>query len=204
MSQVPIGRDEDIEPARFRLREEVPIAEDRPPHLEGRHDFMLCEGASQRRWHPLIEEDAHSGRCEGTGSVREHGTRLGEADAREPVDKILDLSPVLQVLEQGGNGYTGTAKHPGAANTGWITLDIRARGPVDHAVSLDPYAEADKRRLSTLAQGLTVRQPVGVEHLGRRPRAGVREVPEFSLSEGCGEGIAPGIRPPIRVPQRGR
>ena len=125
MTQVPIGRNQDIKPARFRLGEQVPIAEDRPPHLERRRDLVRFQGPGERRRHTLIEEAAHSGRFEGTRGVLEHRARLGQGDPWEPVDEILNLSPVFQVLEQGGNGHSGTAKDPSAANASRIALDSR-------------------------------------------------------------------------------
>jgi len=70
----------------------------------------------------LVEENAHSSRFERAGGVLKHGTDLRERDAREPGNKVRDLGPVFEVLEQGRDGNAGAAKHPSATYALGITF----------------------------------------------------------------------------------
>lgn len=52
----------------------------------------------------------------------EHGANLLKRDAREPGDKVRDLGPVFEILEQGRDGNTGAAKHPRATHVLGVTF----------------------------------------------------------------------------------
>jgi hypothetical protein len=83
---------------------------------------MGGEVFTKRNRRALVEENAHSSRFEGTGGVLEHGTNLLKRDARKPGDKVRDLGPVFEILEQGRDGNAGTAKHPGTTHALGITF----------------------------------------------------------------------------------
>lgn len=66
----------------------------------------------------------------------QHSASLGERDPGEPVDEILKLGTVFEVLEQGGNRHPGSTEDPGAADPCWIAFNSGTGGPVDHRVRL--------------------------------------------------------------------
>ena len=81
----------------------------------------------------LVEKDAHSSRFERAGGVLQHGTDLRACDTREPDNKVRDLRPVFEVLEQGRDRDTGTVKNPNATHALVITFYGRAGRPFNHA-----------------------------------------------------------------------
>lgn len=93
---------------------------------------------AKRDWSALVKKDAHSSGFERAGSMLEHGTDLRERDAREPGNKVRDLSTVFEVLEQGRNRNASAAKNPSATHALGVTLYSRAGRPVNHAVIVDP------------------------------------------------------------------
>ena len=65
-------------------------------------------------------------------------TDLRERDAREPGDKVRDLGPIFEILEQGSNRNTSAAKNPGTTNALGVTLNGWARRPINHSMIVDP------------------------------------------------------------------
>ena len=95
----------------------------------------------------LIKEDAHLGRSQGTArGMFQYGTDLVHAHAREPLDKLGNLRPAFEILEQGSHGHAGATEHPRPAHASWVPLDCGTSRPIDHAqriltaARLRPYA----------------------------------------------------------------
>lgn len=83
---------------------------------------MGGEVFAKRDRRALVEKDAHSGRFERAGGVLKHGADLFKRDARKPGNKVGNLSPVFEILEQGCDGNAGTAKHPSATHALGVTF----------------------------------------------------------------------------------
>jgi hypothetical protein len=69
---------------------------------------------------------------------------LFAADSGEPFKKISELRPILQVLEQGGDGHPSTSKHPSSADSLRIAFDGSACRPIDHTEILEPQGRRRK------------------------------------------------------------
>lgn len=66
-----------------------------------------------------------------------HRADLLKSDTRKPVNKVRDVCPILEILEESSHRDTSTAKNPRATHTLRITLNGWARGPINHAVIVD-------------------------------------------------------------------
>jgi len=68
--------------------------------------------------------------------VFQNRTRLLQSHPRKPLDEILQLSTVLQILEERAHRHPCAAEHPDAANTLRVALYCRTPGPIDHTVRI--------------------------------------------------------------------
>lgn len=122
ISEILIGRDQNGKAVLFGLLQQFTIFQIVPTQIKDRGDLMGGEVFAKRDWGTLVEKNAHSSRFERAGGVFEHGTDLLERDARKPGNKVRDLRPVFEVLEQGRDGNAGAAKHPSATYALGITF----------------------------------------------------------------------------------
>ena len=131
--EVLVRGDKDLEPCFFSRGNEFPILKLRPAlFVRGCH-FMTCQRVAQWRRGALIEKNLHSDGFEGAASgVHENGSRLLHGDARKPFDKVVYRCIVFKILEQRRDRHARATKHPSAADTGRVSLDNRAGGPVNH------------------------------------------------------------------------
>ena len=116
ISETRIGCDQNLEALTFGYFEQLTVLERRPPAFVSGGHFVLREKFAQRDRRALIEKYAHSGRSERTARrVLEDGAGLLEGDTGEPFDELSQWDAIFEIFKQGGDGYTRTAKHPGAA-----------------------------------------------------------------------------------------
>ncbi len=101
---------------------------------------MIGEIFSQRHGRALIEWNAHSRGFQRARGVLENEPGLFARDTGKPHQKIRQLRPILQILEQRGDGNARTAEHPCAADAAGIPLDGRTGRPIDHVTILEPWA----------------------------------------------------------------
>jgi len=88
-------------------------------------------------WSTLVKKKTHLRRFERTGGVLKHGADLRKRHARKPVNKVRDVCPILEILEEGRHRNTRAAKHPRATDQLGVTLHGWARRPINHAMIVD-------------------------------------------------------------------
>ena len=74
----------------------------------------------------MIEENAQSGNLgqpQAFCCMVENGPHLLDGDAREPLDKLSDLDPILQILKESRDRDARATKHPRATYALRVTLD---------------------------------------------------------------------------------
>src|SRR5215211_7666210 len=77
--------------------------------------------------------DAHSGGSQrAPRRVFEHGASLLQRDGGKPLNELVNVRAILEVLEQRGNRHACAAEHPRSADQFGVPLDGGAGGPVDH------------------------------------------------------------------------
>lgn len=64
--------------------------------------------------------------------VFEDGPDLIGADAGKPFHELRHCCAVFEILEQRGNRYARTVKHPSVADDVCLVLDARTRRPINH------------------------------------------------------------------------
>ena len=64
----------------------------------------------------------------------------------KPFDELRRLRAILQILEQRGEGHTGTTKDPHAADPLRIAIHRRTRRPINHFIILTPWGKASTAR----------------------------------------------------------
>jgi hypothetical protein len=102
VAQVPVGADENIEPA-FSRSQEFAVAQTRPTELESGFDLMAGEMLPQRDRRALVEQNTHTAGAlrglETAGRVLEDVVNLLAGDAGEPFQELLDRGAAFDVLE---------------------------------------------------------------------------------------------------------
>ncbi len=119
MAETLVSRQEHAKAGCLRAIEQFTVDQGAPAQFESGFHLMLRKKLAQRHGGALIEQHPHSchlGLVETAGCVIKHCAYLLFGDAREPLQELLDLSAVFQVLEQGRHRNTRTAKHPRAAH----------------------------------------------------------------------------------------
>jgi hypothetical protein len=61
---------------------------------------------------------------------------LLQRDAGKPLNELVHLRAILEVLEQRGNRHACATEHPGSADQFGVPLDSEAGGPVDHKANV--------------------------------------------------------------------
>jgi len=113
--------------------EQVAILQPRRATLVCGGDFVVRQGLTQGFGRALVEKYAHLCGSKGASrSVIKYGSNLLESHAGKPFDELSNEGAVLEILEERGNGHASTAEYPGSADTLRISLDHRARRPVNH------------------------------------------------------------------------
>ena len=64
--------------------------------------------------------------------IDSHVFRLGQGDAGESLDELVERGILLQIFEQCCDWHPRTAKNPGTARAVRIAFDIGAGRPVNH------------------------------------------------------------------------
>ena len=93
----------------------------------------MRQGVTQGLGRALVERYAHLCGSKGASrSVIKYGSNLHERHAGEPFDELRNEGAVLEILEKRGNGHASATEYPRSADTLRVTLDHRARRPVNH------------------------------------------------------------------------
>ena len=152
MAQILVGGDQNVKRRAFRSRQQLPVAHRRPPTLVCRTDGVSGQRVPQRDGRALVEQDRHrlgrrpaqpSGGRQTVFSVGEDGQDLIARDAGEPLQEVVDGGARFQVLEQGAHGDARLFEDPGAADPVSHPFNDRTRLPIQHAVSIEPFAVGD-------------------------------------------------------------
>jgi hypothetical protein len=130
--QVLVGGDKHLESGDLGLLKEFAVRQRAPAKFQGSADIMIRKVSAQRRGCALIEQDAHSHGLQRVRGVLENKPGLFARDTGKPREEIRELCPVLQILEQRGDGNARAAEYPRAAYTFGIPFDSKARRPIDH------------------------------------------------------------------------
>ena len=138
ISEILVGRDQNGKAVLFGFLQQLAIFQIVPTELKGRDDLMGCEVLAERNRSTLVEKNAHLRRFERAGRVLKYRAHLRERDTWKPGNKVRDLGPVFEILEQRGHGNTSAAKNPRATNALRVALNGRAGRPINHAVIVDP------------------------------------------------------------------
>ncbi len=101
-----VGGDKNIKPLSFRSAQQFAVAKGGPATLIRGHYFVAGQALPQRDGRSLIEQDAHSGRCQcAAGSVLQYGTHLVQGHAREPFNELINRAAVFKIFKQRGHGH---------------------------------------------------------------------------------------------------
>jgi len=122
ISEILIGRDQNGKAVLFGLLQQLAVFQIIPAQIKDCGDLMGGEVFTKGNRSALVEKDAHSSCFERAGGVLQHGTDLRERNAREPGNKVRDLGPVFEVLEQGRHRNAGAAKNPSATYALGVTF----------------------------------------------------------------------------------
>ena len=83
-------------------------------------------------------------------SMSENSQHLLARDPREPLQEVVHCTAVLKVLEQRTDGHPRSRKDPRATHSVGHALNGRALLPVQHSVSIGPFAGSDNHELQRL------------------------------------------------------
>ena len=108
---------------------------------------------------------------------------LLERNTRKPLDELRDQRAVLEVLEQGSNGYASSAEDPRSAHAFGIPFDGGTRGPMNHAVNGTTLLI---RRLNDEAEGRAGTRLAKLDDA-------VRRVPSSACLAGCSQSTTVGL-----------
>ena len=94
-----------------------------------------------------------------------HGLDLLASYAREPIKKLIDPRPALEILEKRLHGYARTLEQPDAAHLARHALNSGTFAPIEHDWKIRPRTDASKPWLWLL--GSRARQGAMVDASGK-------------------------------------
>ena len=131
--EVLVRRDEHLKPCRLGRGDEFAILQAGPAALVRCFYNMTGKRMAQWGWRALVKKNKHSRhRQSAARGMLQHGSRLLDRNAREPLDELVQRSVVFEVLEQRCDGHARAPEHPCAAEDGGVLLYRAASGPVNH------------------------------------------------------------------------
>ncbi len=74
----------------------------------------------------------------------QHGLDLLTSHAREPLEKLINPRPALEILEKRFHGYARTFEQPDAAHLARHALNSGTFAPIEHARKIRPRTDAGK------------------------------------------------------------
>lgn len=135
VAEILVRRDQCRKALGFGGTQELAVLQRLPTVLERRDDVVTRKGVAQWDWRALIEQDLHARRLRGFKAaprVLDYGVNLLARDAWKPLDKFLDGSAALDVLEKRLDRHTGVPEKPGAADFPGDAFNRWALAPIEH------------------------------------------------------------------------
>ena len=104
--------------------DEFSVLQSRPTAFIGSRYFVPDQRVTQGRRRSVVEENPHLCHGKGTASgMLKHRACLIQSHAREPLEELMDGRVILEVFEEGRDGYTGAFEDPGTTHPRGIALD---------------------------------------------------------------------------------
>jgi hypothetical protein len=94
--------------------------------------------------------------------MSQHGKNLIAPDTREPLQEVVHRGARFEVFEQGAHGAPRSLEDPRATNPVGHPFNGRTRLPVQHAVSIGPFALDDNVDLARRRTAPNVRGDRGL------------------------------------------